>query len=287
MMPIDTGPQKTDPGATESAGIGADTPFEIPLKYFPPAFVDDSAKQRFESRLGQFLNVCAPLNKAGSVAVFADNLLTIGRAFSFLEDRRFTDTLQACAREERDLVIAWRTHVLTWAAKSCLALEGDFVECGTYRAYSAEVICGYVEPHRHGKRFVVYDLFDPDEAAGVGHRLPSHGDTLFAEVADRLAPYPGTLVVRGKVPDALPETAPEKICFMHLDMNNAEAEAGALAFLFDRIVDGGMVVLDDYGWAYYSEQRVRADRFAAEHGQFIVELPTGQGLFIKRAAAAR
>ena len=287
MTRTDSGSEGSGSAAAVPADPRADTPFEIPLKYFPPSFVDDAAKQRFESRLGQFLSVCAPLNKAGSVACFADNLLAIGRALSFLEDRRFTDTLQACAREERDLVIAWRTHVLTWAAKSCLGLEGDFVECGTYRAYSAEVICGYVEPHRHGKRFVVYDLFDPGEAAGVGHRLPSHGNTLFAEVADRLRPYPGTLVVRGKVPDALPETAPEKICFMHLDMNNAEAEAGALAFLYDRIVDGGMVVLDDYGWAYYSEQRVRADRFAAEHGQFIVELPTGQGLFIKRAAAAR
>ena len=233
-------------------------------------------------RLAHFLGECAPLNRTGATGYFADNLLTIGRALSFLEDKPFVAALRACAREDRDLVIAWRTHILTWAAKNCLAVPGDFVECGTYRGYSAEVICRYVQQHKAGKRFVLYDLFDPGDGGGVGHRLPSHGNALFAEVVARFQPHPGVLVVRGKVPDALPETAPERISFLHLDMNNAAAEAAALDALFDRISDGGMIVLDDYGWSYYSEQRVVADRFAAAHGQLIVELPTGQGMLIKR-----
>ncbi len=256
--------------------------FEIPLKYFPPTFATAEKKKQFEVRLAHFLGECAPLNRTGATGYFADNLLTIGRALSFLEDKPFVAALRACAREDRDLVIAWRTHILTWAAKNCLAVPGDFVECGTYRGYSAEVICRYVQQHKAGKRFVLYDLFDPGDGGGVGHRLPSHGNALFAEVVARFQPHPGVLVVRGKVPDALPETAPERISFLHLDMNNAAAEAAALDALFDRISDGGMIVLDDYGWSYYSEQRVVADRFAAAHGQLIVELPTGQGMLIKR-----
>lgn len=258
-------------------------PFHIPVSYFAPQFADEAHKQRFEAHLIGFLREAGPINRPTATVYFADNTLAIGRAFSFLSDERFVAALQACAREDRDLAIAWRTHILTWAARSCLALEGDFVECGTYRGYSAEVICRYVEQHKAGKRFVLYDLFDPGDEAGVGHRLPSHGSALFAEVAARFAPYPGVLVVRGKVPEALPETAPDRIAFLHLDMNNAAAEEAALRLLYDRIAEGGMVVLDDYGWAFYGEQRIAADRVAAEHGQAIVELPTGQGLLVKRA----
>jgi len=258
-------------------------PFRVPAIYFPPDFVDDTHRERFTRALSDLLLASGPINRAGSGVYFADNLITIRRAMSFLEDQDFTTALQACAREDRDLAIAWRTHVLCWAARSCLPLAGDFVECGTYRGYSAEVICRFVAPHAAGKRFVLYDLFDPGEAEGVGHRLPSHGGALFAEVVARFQPYPGVQVVRGKVPDALPETAPERIAFLHLDMNNAAAEEGALRFLYDRIADGGMVVLDDYGWAFYGEQRIVADRLATERGQAIVELPTGQGLLVKRA----
>lgn len=258
--------------------------FRVPVSYFAPTFVDEAHKARFEQHLAGFLRESGPINLPTSTVYFADNTMAIGRAFGFLRDRRFVAAVEACAREDRDLAIAWRTHILTWAAKSCLALDGDFVECGTYRGYSAEVICRYVEQHKAGRRFVLYDLFDPGDAEdGVGHRLPSHGSALFAEVAARFAPYDGVTVVRGKVPDALPETAPERIAFLHLDMNNAAAEEGALRLLWDRIADGGMVVLDDYGWAFYGDQREAADRVAAEHGQIVVELPTGQGLLVKRA----
>lgn len=261
-------------------------PFHVPTNYFPPHFADDAHRARFERLLAGLLRECGSINRAGAAGYFADNLLTIGRALAFLGDERFVAALQGCAREDRDLAIAWRTHLLCWAARSCLPLEGDFVECGTYRGYSAEVICRFVAPHRAGKRFVLYDLFDPGEGDGVGHRLPSHGNALFAEVVARFQPYPGVLVVRGKVPDALPGTAPGQIAFLHLDMNNAAAEDGALRFLYERIGDGGIVVLDDYGWAYYADQRLAADRFAAEHGQVIAELPTGQGLLVKRAQAS-
>ena len=84
------------------------------------------------------------------------------------------------------------------------------------------------------------------------------------------------------MPDILHQIAPERIAFMHIDMNSPKAEAGALEVLFDRVSPGGIIVFDDYGWKQFEKQKEAADRFMAARGQFIMELPTGQGLMIKR-----
>jgi hypothetical protein len=44
---------------------------------------------------------------------------------------------------------------------------------------------------------------------------------------------------------------------------------------------GGVVILDDYGWQHYNEQKVSMDEWAARTGVSILTLPTGQGLMVK------
>lgn len=43
----------------------------------------------------------------------------------------------------------------------------------------------------------------------------------------------------------------------------------------------GAIVLDDYGWSVYREQKLLEDAWFAERGYQGLELPTGQGLVIK------
>ncbi len=65
-------------------------------------------------------------------------------------------------------------------------------------------------------------------------------------------------------------------------MNSSKADAAALDALFGRISPGGIIVLNDYGWARYPAQRVAADEFMQKEGYRVLEIPTGQGLMIKR-----
>jgi len=51
--------------------------------------------------------------------------------------------------------------------------------------------------------------------------------------------------------------------------------------LWDRLVHGGLIVLDDCGWASYGAQKSAEDVFMAERGHRVMELPTGQGLLLK------
>ena len=48
-----------------------------------------------------------------------------------------------------------------------------------------------------------------------------------------------------------------RIAYLHIDLNQAPAEIAALEVLFDRIVPGGIVILDDYEWAMgYRRQKL-------------------------------
>ena len=91
-------------------------------------------------------------------------------------------------------------------------------------------------------------------------------------------------LVKGIVPDTFKEACPEKIAFLHIDMNSSKSEIAALEVLFDKVTPGGMIVFDDYGWSGYMKQKIAEDAFIKERDHDILELPTGQGLLIKKQA---
>jgi hypothetical protein len=75
---------------------------------------------------------------------------------------------------------------------------------------------------------------------------------------------------------------PEQIGFLHIDLNSPRAEIAVLERLFDRVQPGGVVVFDDYGWKIFRKQKQAEDAFMRSRGYEILELPTGQGLVVKR-----
>lgn len=218
---------------------------------------------------------------ASSPWFIADNLITYGHTHGFLTDPRFIAAVRSEQPAHDELSIVWRTHTLCWAAESSLSVPGDIVECGSYRGYSMAVVLRYLAglPGRH---MYLYDLFDPTGGEGEGQRLPAHAPDLFDRVRARFQQFDNVTVTRGKVPAILTEVAPERIAFLHIDMNNAEAERGALETLFDRVSEGGIIVFDDYGWTGYQDQKHAADAFMRQYALSVLELPTGQGLVVKR-----
>jgi O-methyltransferase len=191
--------------------------------------------------------------------------------------------------------ISWRYNTLIWAARTCLAVPGDFVECGVYRGDMTWMVTRNVGVRESGKAFYLYDTF-----SGFDPRYSSEADFSYApqayEATNRDYRAPGiedhvrhrfrhddyVVVTKGAVPDILHKIAPQQIAFLHLDMNSPRAEVGALEVLFERVSPNGIIVFDDYGWKLFQPQKVAADEFMAARGQSIMEMPTGQGLLIKR-----
>lgn len=209
-----------------------------------------------------------------------DNMIVWCRNLSFLDDQALMRSVTKNSGTMIERAIIWRTAVLVWAARNGLRLDGDFVECGTYKGTTARELCDAIDIESTGKKFWLYDVFDWSEQ-DKHHYLDGLDADLHGKVTRRFADLPSVRIVKGYVPDSFAQGAPKKISLLHLDMNNAPAEIGALEFLWDRVVPGGMVVLDDYGWVQYRPQKVAEDEFFGNRGYSVLELPTGQGIVLK------
>ena len=64
-------------------------------------------------------------------------------------------------------------------------------------------------------------------------------------------------------------------------MNCVRPEIAAAEFFWPKLVSGGIMLLDDYGFSAHIDQKDAFDLFAARIGVQILSLPTGQGLMIK------
>jgi len=205
-----------------------------------------------------------------------DNMVAIQRSLAFTRDKPFMEAWSRHARTVPEQGVIWRTATLTWAARQALRVDGAFVECGCYKGTTARILVDAVALTRP---FHIYDLFEHD-ASMSHHAMREHGPGLFESVKARFADAPNVVVTQGRVPDSL-TNAPETIAFLHIDMNNVEAEIGALEALFDRVVPGGVVVLDDFGWIDYRRQQASEIAWFAARGYPVLELATGQGMVIR------
>ncbi len=238
-------------------------------------FYGISDTKRFYSA---FQSVLSSIN-CGDVFT-GDNLFTFGKNLSFLSDRKFMTAFDREATEQPERAAIWRAYTLCWAARRVLPLDGDFVECGSHRGTSARILVEYLDFASVNKRFAMFDVFE-NVGQNKLHGYPALEGGIYDFVKARFAAFGNVDVIRGFVPDILDGNTPEKIAFLHIDMNNVEAEMSALEILFDRVVPGGSILLDDYGWKAYAEQKRAEDEFFAARGYQVLEMPTGQGLVIK------
>jgi O-methyltransferase len=232
---------------------------------------------------------------------WGDRMLTLDKAADFLDEPAFraamakADSSTGQNQYRSPDGIAWRYNTLIWAARSCLGLPGDYVECGVYRGDMSWMVTETTDLGAAGKKLYLYDTFSgfdpkyssvadfPDSPNFFHMANASYGDpTIEAHVRERFASKPFVIVTKGTVPDVLLQIAPDQVALLHLDLNSPAAEVGALEFLFDRVTAGGIIVFDDYGWTLFHKQRHAANSFMRTRGAQVLELPTGQGIVIKR-----
>ena len=213
---------------------------------------------------------------------FADNFFTWARNCSMLDDEVFVEAWKANVETDADQAIIWRRYILACAAYHCVQLDGDFVECGAYTGVGVKTVMDFLGGVTFPKDFWLYDLFEHEDWM-LHHSMPEHGPDLEARVRAKFEPYPQAKIFKGCIPEVFECQSPKRIAYLHIDLNEAPAEIAALDALFDRVVPGGIVILDDYEWAGpHRAQKLAEDPwFEARHYR-VFPLPTGQGLVIKR-----
>ena len=219
-----------------------------------------------------------------------DMLICVWKNLAFRSDKEFMDSFTSTAKTDQEKSLLWRLHVLAWASNIALYVEGDFVECGVFKGFSSAVLCKYLEFGNVPREFYLYDTFSglPEETSTDKERSgwnPAYktidSDNWHKEVCQTFSQYKNVRLVRGVVPYAFENESPRKIAYLHIDMNSEKAEILALEALFDRVVPGGVVILDDYGWQCNVRQTIAESEFMKKRDHMILELPTGQGVILK------
>ena len=167
-------------------------------------------------------------------------------------------------------------------------IKGDFVECGVWKGGSMVATANTLIAHDDSQRRLwLYDTFDGmsdpteedvDFMGQTAGRLLGEQDRLQADSIWCFSPleqvksamqatgYPEELVnfVPGKVEDTLPQTKPDKIALLRLDTDWYESTRCELEHLFPRMVDGAVLIVDDYG--HWEGCRQAVDEYFEKHG---------------------
>lgn len=205
----------------------------------------------------------------------------------FLDDPEFQKRYATVAHTWPGSDNRWRLWILTRSAAHCASLDGSFAEFGVYRGGCTFMVLSESRPLPN-RSFFLFDTFagiptsrltEREVSAGFGGRL---ADVSMTEIRDRLAQWSDQVrFVAGDVFETLSNTETGPLAFVHLDMNASAPTQLALDYAWSRLVPGGMIVFDDYGWAQYAEQKLLIDDFFKDKKDGPIALPTGQALSIK------
>ena len=93
---------------------------------------------------------------------------------------------------------------------------------------------------------------------------------------------PDAIVVKGFLPDSIKNYNLQDVSWCQIDLNKAEADLECLKFVYPLLNKGAHVIFDDYGASRYSKTQQMIDEFMTDKPERILELPTMQGLLIKK-----
>lgn len=166
-------------------------------------------------------------------------------------------------------------------------LEGDFVECGVWRGGSSMAAAlTFVALGDTSRTMWLFDTFDgmtePLDVdvtmmGGIGATeiyndaktdtgstwANAQLDEVRANMASTGYPADRLRYVKGPVEQTmiLPENQPEKVAVLRLDTDWYESTKVEMEVLFDRIVPGGLLIVDDYG--HWAGSKKAVDEFLA------------------------
>jgi len=200
----------------------------------------------------------------------------------FLEDKEFLQYY------ERFMDVGnWhsldRKFTLDQLLKLTLGLDGDVAECGVYKGASAYLMC---KAHSgSGRTIHLFDSFEglskPEECDGDYWTTGDLRSTR-KSVEESLAEFSNYQIHDGWIPDRFPDVSEKKFSFVHIDVDLFKPTWSAIEYFYPRLVSGGVMLMDDYGFASCPGAKKAADDYFRRTQESIVMLSTGQAFVLKK-----
>jgi len=184
----------------------------------------------------------------------------------------------------KTLVSADRCYILYAILKQALSLEGDIWECGVYKGGTAAMFAAILRDHHSNKQLHLFDTFEglpethPDKD---WHKKGDFSDTNVSEVSLYVGFKEQVVMHKGFIPDTFIGLDSAQICFVHIDVDIYKSIIDCLDFIWPRLVAGGFIVFDDYGFPTCPGARSAVDEYFSQKSAVPLCLPTGQAIIFK------
>lgn len=163
------------------------------------------------------------------------------------------------------------------------------VEVGVYKGGTSYFIGTTLDMLKVDWHHFCFDTFEGHHAKDVLDKDPyqkpqQFKDTTFEDVKVLLRPFKKIKIFKGRFQDKCNEISGKKFHFVHLDVDLYGPTLFGLEFFESRLVEGGIIVVDDYGYKSCPGVKKAVDEFImGKNNFFVMHLITGQAMLIKNS----
>lgn len=158
-------------------------------------------------------------------------------------------------------------------------ISGDFAECGCLKGHSTYMISELLERYDFKNQFYVFDAFEdgfPDKTQedmdelGVSDPIEvlkekEYHVSSYSDAVQVLKKFPFVTLCKGWIPSIFEEKKEHldgrQYAFLHIDVDLYEPARDSLAYFYPRMVKGGVIVIDDYGYSGFPGAKKAVDEF--------------------------
>lgn len=189
--------------------------------------------------------------------------------------------------EPVSLVSPDRIYVLYTLALNALRLSGEFWECGVYKGGTARMFAELLSTEADPRRLHLFDTFsgmpETDQAHDL-HQMGDFADTSFRSVRSFVGNSGRTEFHPGFIPDTFATMESSVIALAHVDVDIYRRVKDCCAFIYPRLISGGIIIFDDYGFPSCPGAREAVDEFFQDKSETPLVLSTGQAIVTKHGA---
>lgn len=169
-------------------------------------------------------------------------------------------------------------------------IEGNVAECGVFRGESAKFI-NYFFPDKKLYLFDTFEGFAKEDLKAerelksekfnqsVFNNTPIFDETSISYVMKKMC-YPENIIIKkGYFPDSA-EGIEDRFCFVNLDMDLYVPMLNGLHFFWDRLEEGGAILLHDYFCPELPGVKAAVEQFEKDRSLNVIKAPIGDNCSI-------
>lgn len=191
--------------------------------------------------------------------------------------------------KKHTLIDVYRCYALGQMVMQTAALDGDILEVGVWRGGSGALLAHYADSRQERAAPTVWlaDTFSGVPQAGENdpyYKGGEHSNTSI-EIVETLMNTIGVenyTVVAGIFPKQNAHKITSSIFRLcHIDVDIYQSAQDALSWIWDRLVIGGVVVFDDYGFYGCEGVTTLVNEQKDKHDRIFMHNINGQGVLVK------